>query len=702
MSEVVTGLVSTIIPVYNRPEMLLEAVVSVLKQTYRPIEIIISDDGSTDATPKTIRELVEQYPDEIRSVRNKNQGAGQAREAGRLLARGEFIQYLDSDDLLAPTKFEVQVDALRRHPDCGVAYCITRLTLLDGTVLSSPYKRTGEEISSLFPILLYDRWWNTHSSLYRRSVCDQVGPWSTFRYSQDWEYDGRVGALGTKLIFCPQTLCDTRRHDDVRQTNSGNWLTPGEQVRFFTLMYDYAVQAGVDHDAAEMRHFSRWVFSAARKCGALGYEQEADACFRLAKEVAGKQRSRGMDFRVFDMFSSVCGWRFAGQSAQWFDRLYPFKRRKETLRLSWMSGYEKKQPRFGATMIENNRPVIGAVQSDVLAGVVSTIIPAYNRPEMLKTAVDSVLKQTYRVIEIIISDDGSNHETAQYIDELALEHPDIIRVVHNKNQGPGPAREAGRLLARGEFIQYLDSDDYLHPDKFTIQVAALRDNPECDVAYGITRLLNSEGKVLKSVNKWTGRKLEFLFPRLIMDRWWCTHTPLYRRSLCDKVGPWSNLRYSQDWEYDSRVGALGARLVFCNAVVSDHVEHDGQRQTGSGKWLAPKDQVRFFSLMLEHARQAGVKDIEPEMRHFSRWVFSAARQCGVLGYEQEADACFRLAKDAAGPERSKGMDFRVFEVLSSLCGWKFAGKSAQWFDKLNPVKRQKETLRLSWMPEVKE
>jgi len=102
--------------------------------------------------------------------------------------------------------------------------------------------------------------------------------------------------------------------------------------------------------------------------------------------------------------------------------------------------------------------------------LVSTIIPVYNRPEMILRAVDSVLAQTYLPIEIILVDDGSTDSTPQMLDELAVQHPDEIRVIHKDNGGPGLAREAGRLLAWGEFIQYLDSEDCLLPNKFADEV----------------------------------------------------------------------------------------------------------------------------------------------------------------------------------------------------------------------------------------
>src|SRR5207249_745969 len=82
--------------------------------------------------------------------------------------------------------------------------------------------------------------------------------------------------------------------------------------------------------------------------------------------------------------------------------------------------------------------------------------------------------------------DGSTDDTPRVAQALAAQSPGVVRVIHQGNAGPGPAREAGRRLARGEFVQYLDSDDVLLPRKFEWQVAGLRGKPEFGVAYGQT------------------------------------------------------------------------------------------------------------------------------------------------------------------------------------------------------------------------
>jgi len=312
MTEIVEGLVSTVIPVRNRSGMLREAVASVLAQTWRPIEIIISDDGSTDDTIDAGRALEAEHPGVVRYTWNENAGAGAAREHGRQLARGEFIQYLDSDDLLWPRKFEVQVAALRARPECGAAYGQIRLCPEDGPPIESPYKWSGREMAELFPALLVDRWWNTNAPLWRRSTCDAIGPWSRMRYSQDWEYDARAGALGTRLAYCPEFVTDQRQHPAVRQTGHGRWLPPPDRVAFFTRLFDSAGVAGVLPQAPEMRHFARWVFFHARECALAGDGASARALCELAAKAG---QGADFDVKAFSVAGRVLGW---GRSARWF------------------------------------------------------------------------------------------------------------------------------------------------------------------------------------------------------------------------------------------------------------------------------------------------------------------------------------------------------------------------------------------------
>lgn len=94
--------------------------------------------------------------------------------------------------------------------------------------------------------------------------------------------------------------------------------------------------------------------------------------------------------------------------------------------------------------------------------LVTVIIPVFNTMEYLDTCVESILVQTYRPIEIILVDDGSTDGSGQLCDSLAKQNAGI-RVIHQKNGGSSRARNAGLDIARGKYVSFIDSDDYVHP-----------------------------------------------------------------------------------------------------------------------------------------------------------------------------------------------------------------------------------------------
>ena len=318
----------------------------------------------------------------------------------------------------------------------------------------------------------------------------------------------------------------------------------------------------------------------------------------------------------------------------------------------------------------------------VLSNLVSTVIPVHNRAEMLREAVASVLAQTYRPIELIIVDDGSTDDTARVADELVQTNPQEVRVIHQSNTGPGLAREAGRRAARGEFIQYLDSDDLLLPEKFAKQVASLRAHPECGAAYGKTRFVQ-EGNGSEVVAwKRTGDEIAGMFPSFLESRWWGTSTPLYRRAVTDLAGPWLDLRNEEDWEYDCRIAAQDVRLRYVGDFVSEERGHRGDRlSTGGSKDPGKlKDRGRAHALILEHARRAGIDETAPEMQHFARELFLLSRQCGAAGLGEESKELFELARQASGKTRGNGWDFKLYVVLAGVAGWTRVGKAACYLD----------------------
>jgi glycosyltransferase involved in cell wall biosynthesis len=323
----------------------------------------------------------------------------------------------------------------------------------------------------------------------------------------------------------------------------------------------------------------------------------------------------------------------------------------------------------------------------VIPDLVSTIIPVHDRPTYLAEAVASVLAQDHRPIEILIVDDGSRDPaTPDLIRRLEREHPGVVFGFHQVNAGPGRARETGRRAARGSFLQYLDSDDLLLPGKFSAQVAALHRHPQAQVAYGFTFLRDRHGRVSDSPQRATGKEIPTMFPMFLNWRWWFTSTPLYRRTVCDEAGPWTDLRLEEDWEYDVRIASLGGRLVWCPLPVSEHRDH-GQSRLSRGPLLDPgrlRDQATAQTLMLGHARRYGLRAHDPSMRTFARSLFLLARHCGAAGLSGESRRLTGLALSLAKEGGGRSLDIRLYQRIAALIGWNRAGAIGVWLHRFTP------------------
>jgi GT2 family glycosyltransferase len=329
----------------------------------------------------------------------------------------------------------------------------------------------------------------------------------------------------------------------------------------------------------------------------------------------------------------------------------------------------------------------------IVPGLVSVIIPVFNRKEMLLQAVRCVGAQTYRPVELILVNDGSTDGTREVCDRIAATASLPVHVVHRANGGPGAARESGRLVARGEFLQYLDSDDCLEPRKLERQVADLVANPGSALSYCLTLDRSPEGPVRATVSQRTGTRFETIFPALLRGRLWQTVSPLWRRTATDAIGPWSALRNEEDIEYDARAGALGLRPSYCPEALATFVEHSGERASG-GPAFAPeivRSRAAAHSLVYQHARTAGVEPGHPDMAWFARELFLLSRQCGAAGLAVEACRLFGLAREASGPAAG-GFDFRLYRFAAGVVGWKTAGAVACAADRFRPSPSAKATV----------
>jgi glycosyltransferase involved in cell wall biosynthesis len=306
-----SGLVSIVIPVYNRPALLIEAIESALAQTYRPIEVIVVDDGSTDDTAQAAQDQARTHPGVVRYMRVTHGGVARAMNEGLRFASGEFIQILDSDDLLLPDKLALQVGGLRAHPECGISYGYSREYQIGRAWSGLPARRTGETFEFLFPAILADKIWPAPSPLFRRSVLDAVGPFCDVSVHTEWELECRAAALGVRLHHCREFVCDTRgaHHIEGRRKAAIATGQLDDYARVLSLIWSQAQQ--VDLPSASLDRFARRLFAAARRCAAAGMEPSSRRCLDHARDAARTGVTR-RKIAVYSALAARIGWQRLG------------------------------------------------------------------------------------------------------------------------------------------------------------------------------------------------------------------------------------------------------------------------------------------------------------------------------------------------------------------------------------------------------
>jgi len=202
----VKGLVSIIIPTYNSSDFVVQAVESCLGQTYRPLEVIVCDDGSEDDTAGRLRPYAEMGS--IIYLALEHGERSRARNAGLARARGEYIQLLDSDDLLEKTKIEKQVAFLSDHPRYFGVYCsAVHFGEVERVFERAPRPKTGNITRHIIRgnFILIDTMLTKRSGVYFDESMNRL---------EDWDYWFRISLGGRLFGFLDEKLCRVRRHKD--------------------------------------------------------------------------------------------------------------------------------------------------------------------------------------------------------------------------------------------------------------------------------------------------------------------------------------------------------------------------------------------------------------------------------------------------------------------------------------------------------
>ncbi|HEY2732352.1 MAG TPA: glycosyltransferase [Polyangiales bacterium] len=204
--------VSVIMPVYNRASVVEQALRSVLEQSFTDLELIVVDDGSTDETYERVLSVGDRR---VTCHRQANSGRPSIpRNVAIRIARGDYVAFIDSDDVWLPGKLERQVELMDARPDAGLIYALAAI-FDDHRELGYIGPRTGSVPERIFEALLLSGcFFQTTTVMLRREVIDRVGLFNEdvrYRVAEDYDLWIRV-AYRYPTLFLPQVVARYRQH----------------------------------------------------------------------------------------------------------------------------------------------------------------------------------------------------------------------------------------------------------------------------------------------------------------------------------------------------------------------------------------------------------------------------------------------------------------------------------------------------------
>lgn len=260
--------------------------------------------------------------------------------------------------------------------------------------------------------------------------------------------------------------------------------------------------------------------------------------------------------------------------------------------------------------------------------VISVIVPVYNVADYLPQAVESILSQDYEALEVILIDDGSGDSSGAICDQFAAGDA-RVRVIHQKNGGAAAAKNAGLRLATGEYLSFVDSDDYLEPNVYGYMVEVVKQEQADMVQFAYRNIYKTrrEDSILHP-GRTTVDTVSYLkrFP----SDWTCAllWNKLYRRALFD--GIYFEEGHRIDDEFFTYQGVMNAKKI----VVDDRIIYNYRRRASSAMNSAKAgQQLQFDRVDFMDKRRKIIAGRYPELK----WDFDFGYMDALVYLSQNSD-----------------------------------------------------------------
>ena len=438
-----TPFVSVVIPTYNRKEMLKKCLDSLFNQTYPrdKYEIIVVNDGSTDGTEEVLKYYADNAQKVLKWFSQENKGVSAATNLGIQNSKGEIICFT-GDDCIAERDWIKNLVG---------SFSDSRISSIGGEVKAHGPDNIIEKYSEKKGILNQKKFRNsiiTGSAAYRKDVLDEIGGFDTdLRNCVDIDISMQVRLSGYELGYNPKAIV-YHHHISTLKGLIKQQFYYGKGNARLNKKYTEDFKPSYNMILIPLKIIHRVITYPIRILRAPFIK---DKKYYLAEPV--------LDISVFAshflgiLNETLLGKPYVGDK---YNKKLEFIEEQSITRILQMTWSKIRVFNDDPTGYPTKIPTVSASKMDVQP-FVSIVIPTYNRKEMLKECIDSLIMQSYPTCEIIIIDDGSTDGTKGLLEGYSKN--DLgVNYFHQENKGPGAARNLGIKYSKGEIICFTDDD----------------------------------------------------------------------------------------------------------------------------------------------------------------------------------------------------------------------------------------------------
>ncbi len=459
--------VSVVVPVYNAEKYLNQCIESLLNQTLKDIEIIFVDDGSEDNSAGILSSYAEK-DSRIQLLKQENSFAGTARNLGMSIAAGEYIIFLDADDFFEADMLEAMYIKAKAD-NADVCLCSAkRFNDLTGEITEPKFYLNTSVLPENLPFSaddVKDRIFNfitpaPWTKLFKTAFVKANGfKFQPIKKTNDLFFVFANLSLAQKITYVNEPFVNYRFANSSSLQGEKNAIN----IEFYDALI--ALKKELQNRGIYEKYDKSFVNRALSVCTyALKAADNKENFIKLANLYKSKYF---FDFGI------------AGHTRAYFYNKADFDLLLDIIELEENSLWSK----YNKPPVNNDFPLIDIdkwqcpVDINEDNGIkISVIIPVYNAENYVEECVDSVRNNTLKDIEIICINDGSTDNSLAVLNSLKEKDNRII-VVDKENSGPSETRNKGIEIAKGKYISFIDSDDYIHERTYEFLYAeAEKDN----------------------------------------------------------------------------------------------------------------------------------------------------------------------------------------------------------------------------------